>query len=88
MGHTANRMKMLTIGKFAVICGGSTYTPELLGGFITHQDQVRVDMISLYDIQPQRLAQRMFRRAGLATRIELHRELASALGGPASCFRR
>jgi 6-phospho-beta-glucosidase len=78
---------MYTIGKFAVIGGGSTYTPELLDGFITHQDQVRVDVISLFDVQPQRLeivgglAQRMFRRVGLATRIELHQELTPALEG-------
>jgi 6-phospho-beta-glucosidase len=80
-------MEMHTIEKFAVVGGGSTYTPELLDGFIAHQDEVRVGTISLYDIQPHRLeivgglAQRMFRRAGLVTRIELYHELAPALEG-------
>jgi len=77
------------IDKFAVIGGGSTYTPELLEGWITHQDQVRVEVISLYDIHPQRLAilgdfaLRMFRHAGLETRIELHDRLEPALEGAA-----
>jgi 6-phospho-beta-glucosidase len=87
MELTAKDIDMHTIGKFAVVGGGSTYTPELLDGFIAHQDEVRVEAINLYDIQPQRLeivgglAQRMFRRAGLGTRIELHHEMAPALQG-------
>jgi len=87
MEPTAKGMDTYTIGKFAVVGGGSTYTPELLDGFIAHQDEIRVETISLYDIHPQRLAivgglaQRMFRRAELATRIELHQELAPALEG-------
>ncbi|MEN4099533.1 MAG: 6-phospho-beta-glucosidase [Anaerolineaceae bacterium] len=85
MDHTANKKHI--IGKLTVIGGGSTYTPELLDGFITHQDRVHVDRISLYDIEPKRLeivgglARRMFQRAGLATHIDLHRELAPALDG-------
>lgn len=78
---------MIHIEKFTVIGGGSTYTPELLDGFITHQDQLRAASISLYDIHPERLAilggfaRRMFRHAGLETRIELHDRLESAVEG-------
>lgn len=78
---------MYQIQKLAVIGGGSTYTPELLEGFINHRDQVQVDTISLHDIDAERLeivgglAQRMYRRAGLSTRIELEGDRKAAIEG-------
>jgi 6-phospho-beta-glucosidase len=46
-------IKML---KAAVIGGGSTYTPELLNGFIQRQDSFPLDELWLMDIDPDRLA--------------------------------
>jgi len=36
--------------KIAVVGGGSTYTPELVEGFITRQDRLPVDELALLDI--------------------------------------
>ena len=41
--------------KVAVIGGGSTYTPELLHGFIERQDTFPLDELWLMDIDPHRL---------------------------------
>ena len=41
--------------KIAVIGGGSTYTPELIEGFIRYFDEVSVAQISLMDISTDRL---------------------------------
>jgi len=41
--------------KICVIGGGSTYTPELISGFINLSDQLPVDEICLMDIDPYRL---------------------------------
>jgi 6-phospho-beta-glucosidase len=41
--------------KVAVIGGGSTYTPELVHGFLTRQDEFPLDELWLMDIDPQRL---------------------------------
>jgi 6-phospho-beta-glucosidase len=41
--------------KIAVIGGGSTYTPELVEGFITRQDRLPVDELALLDIDAERL---------------------------------
>ena len=38
-----------------VIGGGSSYTPELIDGFIQNEDKVRVGEIVLYDIDQERL---------------------------------
>jgi len=42
--------------KAAVIGGGSTYTPELLNGFIARQDSFPLDELWLMDIDPERLS--------------------------------
>jgi len=42
--------------KVAVIGGGSTYTPELLNGFIDRQDSLPLDELWLMDVDPERLA--------------------------------
>lgn len=41
--------------KVSVIGGGSTYTPELLSGFLKRQDEFPLDELWLMDIQPARL---------------------------------
>src|SRR2546427_6670120 len=56
--------------KVAVVGGGSTYTPELVEGFVTRGDRLPVDELVLLDIDPDRLAvvgalaERMVRKAG------------------------
>ncbi len=78
---------MTKISKLCVLGGGSTYTPELLDGVIQRQGELSVDTISLYDIHAERLSvvggliQRMFRRAGLATRIEQTQSLEQSIEG-------
>lgn len=42
--------------KVCVIGGGSTYTPELLGGFIDRQSEFPMDELWLMDSDPERLA--------------------------------
>ena len=41
--------------KVAVVGGGSTYTPELVEGFVTRGDRLPVDELVLLDIDPERL---------------------------------
>jgi 6-phospho-beta-glucosidase len=41
--------------KVAVVGGGSTYTPELVEGFVTRADRVPVDDLVLLDVDPERL---------------------------------
>jgi len=56
--------------KISVIGGGSTYTPELVKGFIDRQDDLPISELWLMDIDPDRLgivggfAQRMVSAAG------------------------
>jgi 6-phospho-beta-glucosidase len=56
--------------KVVVVGGGSSYTPELVDGFVARADRVAVDELVLLDIDAERLeivaglAQRMARRAG------------------------
>ena len=56
--------------KVAVVGGGSTYTPELVEGFVTRTDRLPVDELVLLDIDPERLdvvgglAERIVRKAG------------------------
>ena len=42
--------------KVAVIGGGSTYTPELVNGFLTRLDSFPLNELSLMDIDPERLS--------------------------------
>ena len=44
--------------KVAVVGGGSTYTPELVEGFVTRSDRLPVDELVLLDIDADRLAGR------------------------------
>jgi 6-phospho-beta-glucosidase len=56
--------------KIAVVGGGSTYTPELIEGFLTHRERLPVDELVLFDIDPERLEI----VGGLARRILVTRE--------------
>jgi len=56
--------------KVAVVGGGSTYTPELVEGFVTRAHRVPIDDLVLLDVDPERLevvgglAERMLAKAG------------------------
>ncbi len=73
--------------KVAVVGGGSTYTPELVEGFVTRGDRLPVDELVLLDIDAERLAvvgslaERMMRRAGWAGRLVLTGNRDEALEG-------
>ena len=57
--------------KVTVVGGGSTYTPELVDGFVRRRDRLAIDELVLLDIDAERLevvgglAQRMLDRSGL-----------------------
>jgi 6-phospho-beta-glucosidase len=73
--------------KVAVVGGGSTYTPELVEGFVTRTDRLPVDELVLLDIDEARLsvvgalAERMMRRAGWGGTLRLTGEAREALEG-------
>jgi 6-phospho-beta-glucosidase len=73
--------------KVAVVGGGSTYTPELVEGFVTRGDRLPVDELTLFDIDPERLsvvgalAQRMMRRVGWPGTLRLTGDRDEALQG-------
>ena len=75
------------IEKITVIGGGSTYTPELIDGFIQNEEHLQVDEIALYDIDEERLnivggmAQRMVRYAELDTKVTLNTDRPRAIDG-------
>jgi 6-phospho-beta-glucosidase len=73
--------------KVAVVGGGSTYTPELVEGFVTRGDRLPVDELVLLDIDPERLsivgalAGRMMRRVGWGGTLRLTADRDEALEG-------
>ncbi|HEV8088263.1 MAG TPA: 6-phospho-beta-glucosidase [Actinomycetota bacterium] len=73
--------------KVAVVGAGSTYTPELVEGFVTRTDRLPVDELALLDIDPERLgivgalAERMMRRAGWGGTLALTGDAREALEG-------
>jgi 6-phospho-beta-glucosidase len=73
--------------KVAVVGGGSTYTPELVDGFVTRTDRLPVDELVLLDVDPERLAivgalaERMVRAAGWAGTVRLTDRATEALEG-------
>jgi 6-phospho-beta-glucosidase len=75
------------IEKIAVIGGGSSYTPELIDGFIQNEANLRVGEITLYDIDQERLdivggmAQRMVRYAEMDTKVTLTTNRPQAVEG-------
>lgn len=75
--------------KIAVIGGGSTYTPELLGGFIREERALGLAELWLVDVDAQRLdvvggfCRRMARAAGARFAIHLATDRSRALDGAA-----
>lgn len=73
--------------KVAVVGGGSTYTPELVEGFVTRGERLPVDELVLLDIDAERLgivgalAERMMRRAGWSGRLTLTQDRLAAIDG-------
>ena len=73
--------------KVAVVGAGSTYTPELVEGFVTRGDRLPVDALTLLDIDPDRLgivgalAERMMRRAGWGGTLRLTGDKREAIEG-------
>jgi len=73
--------------KVAVVGGGSTYTPELVEGFVTRADRVPVDDLVLLDVDPERLevvgglAGRMLAKVGYNGVLTLTGDRDQALEG-------
>jgi 6-phospho-beta-glucosidase len=73
--------------KVAVVGAGSTYTPELVEGFVTRGDRLPIDELALLDIDRERLeivgslAERMMRKAGWGGRLRLTGEANEAIEG-------
>jgi 6-phospho-beta-glucosidase len=73
--------------KAAVIGAGSTYTPELIEGFIEYRETLPFSEFVLMDIDSERLdivgnlAKRQLKAAGLGCKVELVTDLDYALNG-------
>lgn len=73
--------------KIAVVGGGSTYTPELVEGFLDHRDRLPVDELVLLDPDHERLsvvgglAQRMLARLDWKGRLTMTADPDQALKG-------
>ena len=73
--------------KVAVIGGGSTYTPELINGFLERRETFPVDELWLMDISQERLdivgrfAQRMIEAKGAPFKVVLTTDQREALRG-------
>src|SRR5512138_3990389 len=73
--------------KVTVFGGGSTYTPELVNGFLARVDSFPLDELWLEDIDPQRLeivggfAQRMVEAKGSPFKVVLTTDQRAAVNG-------
>lgn len=73
--------------KVAVFGGGSTYTPELVNGFLARVESLPLDELWLEDIDPQRLeivggfAQRMVAAKGSPFKVVLTTDQRAAVAG-------
>ncbi|PCZ61621.1 6-phospho-beta-glucosidase, partial [Listeria monocytogenes] len=73
--------------KIATIGGGSSYTPELIEGFIKRQDELPVRELWLVDVEAGRekleivgnLAKRMVEKAGVDMEVHLTLDREEAL---------
>jgi 6-phospho-beta-glucosidase len=80
-------MSQPAIEKITVIGGGSTYTPELIDGFIQHENDLKVGEIALFDIDEERLnvvggmAQRMVKYAEMDTKVTINFDRPKAVEG-------
>ncbi len=78
---------MAKIEKIAIVGGGSAYTPEFIEGFITHENEIQVGEIALFDVDEERLnivggmVQRQVHHAELDTRITLTLSCPKAVEG-------
>lgn len=75
--------------KITVVGGGSTYTPELVNGFLNRLDQLPISELWLMDIAPERLdivggfAQRMVAAKGSPFKVVLSSDQRAAVAGAA-----
>ncbi|NPV67748.1 MAG: 6-phospho-beta-glucosidase [Anaerolineae bacterium] len=75
--------------KVTVIGGGSTYTPELVSGFIRYHDSFPITELALMDIDAERLevvggfARRMVAARGEPFAVTLHTDRRAAVAGAA-----
>ena len=73
--------------KITVIGGGSTYTPELVNGFLTRADRLPLKELWLMDIDKERLdivggfAQRMAKAKGKPFKVALSLDQRDAISG-------
>src|SRR5262249_833908 len=73
--------------KIAVIGGGSTYTPELINGFLARVDRLPIKELWLMDIDRERLdivggfAQRMVRAKGEPFKVALSTNQRESIAG-------
>lgn len=73
--------------KVAVVGGGSTYTPELVEGFVALRDRLPVDELVLLDVDEHRLervgglARRILDERGWAGRLRTTTDVADAVDG-------
>ncbi len=71
--------------KITVIGAGSTYTPELIEGFIAYQDRIPIDTLVLMDLYQWRLetvggmVQRMLNRHNHPVRLVLTTDRSRAI---------
>src|SRR5262245_9582568 len=84
----AGSVRSVSMGvKVAVVGGASTYTPELVDGFVRRSERLPVDELVLLDPDPGRLevvgglAGRMLERAGYACRLVLTADADEAVDG-------
>lgn len=75
--------------KIAVIGGGSTYTPELVNGFLARAEELPVEELWLMDIDESRLdvvggfAQRMVKAKGNPFKVVLSKDQRQSISGAA-----
>ena len=80
-------MSRAEIAKITVVGGGSSYTPELIDGFIQNEPNLKVGEIALYDVDEERLsivggmAQRQVQYAELDTKVTLNYDRPRAIEG-------
>ena len=73
--------------KIAIIGAGSTYSPELMEGFINHKNDLPLKELYLMDIDDRKLeivgglCQRMFKHAEMDTNVVLTKDLDEAIKG-------
>jgi len=73
--------------KISIVGGGSTYTPELVEGFVTHRDRLPVDELVLLDPDVERLdavgglARRILGRTGWTGKLTATADRDEALDG-------